>query len=361
MHAVTFDHRDGGAVALVGGKAASLADMTSAGLPVAPGFTVTTRAYRDFLADTGLDATLTKALGDIDIDDRQALASAARELAAKVTDAPMPSTVRRAIVDEYQRLCDQLDCEVVTAVRSSATSEDSAADSFAGEYETYVGVSGADDIVTHVKWCWASAFTDRALRYAFERGLSPQDIEMAVVVQKAVAARTAGVMFTLSPVTGDRSRIVIEASYGLGLSVVGGEVTPDRYVVSKIGMEIIDRIPGDKHIEYLDGHSATPVDEARRHELCLSDDEVSRLAVFGRQLEEQHGRPLDIEWAVDRELPQGQDVILLQSRPETVWSKRPRTLPRGDLMTQITAGLRRPETAPSRDSTHSHGADSHHD
>lgn len=155
-----------------------------------------------------------------------------------------------------------------------------------------------------------------------ENSISPIEVEMAVVVQKTVKARAAGVMFTLSPVTGDRSRIVIEAAYGLGLSVVGGEATPDRYVVAKVGGAILDRIVGEKQVEYLTGAAATPVDEARRRQLCLQDDEVIELARLGKALERKHQHPVDVEFAVDQELPAAKSIVLLQCRPETYWSSR---------------------------------------
>jgi len=160
------------------------------------------------------------------------------------------------------------------------------------------------------------------MAYAWKNGVSPIAVDMAVVVQKTVQARAAGVMFTLSPLTGDRSRIVIEAAYGLGLSVVGGEVTPDRFVVAKVGGEILDRVVGEKQVEYLTGAAASPVDEVRRKLLCLNDDEVKELARLGKALERKHQRPVDVEFAVDRELPAGKGIILLQCRPETYWSSR---------------------------------------
>jgi pyruvate,water dikinase len=166
--------------------------------------------------------------------------------------------------------------------------------------------------------CWASAFTARALSYAWKNDIDPMAVDMGVVVQKTVNARAAGVMFTVSPVTGDRSRVVIEASYGLGLGVVGGDVTPDRFVVAKIERQVIERIVGGKHMEYLTNETPTPVDERRRAQLCLSDAEALALAAVGKRLERMHDAPQDIEFAIDRDLPVGENIVLLQCRPITV-------------------------------------------
>ncbi|WP_217349222.1 PEP/pyruvate-binding domain-containing protein [Polaromonas sp. C04] len=168
----------------------------------------------------------------------------------------------------------------------------------------------------------SSAFSALALSYAWKNDISPMAVDMAVVIQKTVDARAAGVMFTISPVTGDRSRMMIEACYGLGLGVVGGDVSPDRYVVAKIEGHIVERVVGDKHIEYIRGEQATPVEHERRVQLCLTDAEVLALAKVGKQLERLHRAPQDIEFAIDRELPAGQNVVLLQCRPVTVLPPR---------------------------------------
>jgi pyruvate,water dikinase len=303
----------------VGGKGAGLAAMTQAGLPVAPGFTVSTAAYRAYLRASGLDRRLAELLADAEGASIDALDEIADTAAGWFDYTELPPALFDAVSTRYAALCGQIGvADLSVAVRSSATAEDAAGTSFAGEYETYVGLRGAGQVALHLRRCWASAFTARALSYAFKNGISPLQVEMAVVVQKTVAARAAGVMFTVSPLTGDRSRIVVEASWGLGLGVVGGEVSPDRYVVSKIELQVLERIVGDKHVEYLDGHRATPVDHDRRVAPCLADDEVLALARLGKRLEKLHGRAQDIEFALDRQLPAGQDIVLLQCRPVTV-------------------------------------------
>jgi pyruvate,water dikinase len=318
---LTLDFKDEGArqVRLVGGKGHGLARMAQAGIPVAPGFIVTTQAWRDYLDHAGLRAWLSPALSAVPRDSIEALDRCAAQIARRFDDTPMPGAARDAIGRDYARLCAGIGVnELSVAVRSSATAEDSTGTSFAGEYETYIGLRGLAQVELHVRRCWASAFTARALSYAWKNGIDPLTVEMAVVVQKTVRARSSGVMFTVSPVSGDRSRIVIEAAWGLGLSVVGGEVTPDRYVVSKIGGQVLDRVMGDKHIEYLDGHDAHPVEQARRTQPCLDDAQALALAQLGKQLERQLGGPQDIEFAIDSELPAQANIVLLQCRPITV-------------------------------------------
>ena len=314
-----------------GGKAAGLAGLAAAGLPVPPGFAIGAVAYRAFLEESGLRAVVAEAFAAAPAGDRRGReAATADHLARHLAAAPVPGAVAAAIRRRYRRLCEETGvAEVAVAVRSSATAEDSAAASFAGEFETWVDVAGAEDVIAHVHRCWSSVFAARAIGYARVNGMDPAEVEMAVVVQKMVRARAAGVMFTISPVTGDRSRIAIEASWGLGLAVVGGEVTPDRWVVDKVGLAVVGRTPGDKRIEYGRGGAAVAVDAARWAQPCLTDEQVIALARLGKQIERQQRCPQDIEFAVDGDLPAGEDLVLLQRRPETVWSARP-PVPRFD-------------------------------
>ena len=267
-----------------GGKASGLAALTAAGLPVPAGFAIGTAAFRAFRAGNR-----------------------------------MPEEVAAEIRDRYRLLCEQTAvADVAVAVRSSATAEDSAAASFAGGFDTTVDVTGIDAVLTHVRGCWGGVAAARAVDYARASGIDHTGIEMAVVVQRSVRAEAAGVMFTISPVTGDRSRIVIEASWGLGIAVVGGEVTPDRWVVDKIGLTVVEHTPGDKRVEYRRGHTAVEVDPARRALPSLTDEQVIALARLGKQIERTQGGPQDIEFAVEGGAP-----VLLQCRRETVWSARP--------------------------------------
>lgn len=328
----------------VGGKAASLAAMTAQGLPVSPGFAVTAQAYREFLAATGIQDEIDEILEGIDENSSQAEFDAAgANILAKLKPLSIPENVAQDIRDAYTQLCESSGIDAVkVAVRSSATAEDSVDASFAGEFETWVDIAGADDVVEYVKECYLAVFTGRVLSYLAVKKIDPQLIEMAVVVQKTVRARAAGVMFTLSPTTGDRSQIVLEASWGLGLSVVGGEVTPDRYMVEKVGMDVALRELGYKHIEYKNGETPQDVPADRQKEYCLSDDEVLELAQFGKQLEKTNGAPQDIEFAIDEELADGENIILLQCRPETIWSnaeRKPKFEENSSMMSWITSSV----------------------
>ena len=316
---LTFEQQSALDLAQVGGKGHGLALMAQAGIPVAPGFIISTPAHRYYLDKTGLGERLRLALDKIDKNSLEAREALEHEVMAWFDQTPMPKALHESVIQSYNELSRALNLpQLAVAVRSSATAEDTAGTSFAGEYETYVGMKTDADVELHVRRCWASAFSARALGYAWKNNIDPLTIHMAVVIQKVVDARAAGVMFTVSPTTGDRSRIVIEACHGLGLGVVGGEVTPDRFVVAKIEGHVIDRVLGDKHLEYGPDGKAHPLDPGQRDVFSLSDAEVIALSKVGKRLERMRGTPQDIEFAIDRELPSGDNIVLLQCRPVTV-------------------------------------------
>jgi pyruvate,water dikinase len=223
----------------------------------------------------------------------------------------MPRELADEIAGAYRGLG-----EPPVAVRSSAVAEDSEEASFAGMQSTYLWLRGADAVLDGVERCWKSYFNPEALSYREQHGGAAG---MSVAVQEMVDARVAGVMFTLNPVTGDPSSIAIEASYGLGVTVVGGEVTPDSFLCSKVTRELVRTQIGTKEIEH-DEHGAHEVDAERRGRPCLTPDEIDALVGLGRSVERHYGRPQDLEWAIDRD----DRLFLLQSRPETVWSHRTR-------------------------------------
>jgi rifampicin phosphotransferase len=215
------------------------------------------------------------------------------------------------------------------AVRSSATAEDTAEASFAGEHDTYLWVRGADAVAAHVTRCWASLFTPRAVAYRARLGIPEDEVAMGVVVQAMVPAEAAGVLLTLDPLTGDRSQVTIEAAYGLGVGVVEGEVTPDRFAVDKVTLELRSRTVGEKAVAYRFDAAAgrvvrVEVSAADRARTCLDDAEVIELAGLGKRVEQALGAPLDVEWAVGPGAAGERELWLLQARPETVWSRRPR-------------------------------------
>jgi pyruvate,water dikinase len=316
----------------LGGKNASLVTMTSAGMPVPPGFAVTAGAYRRVLAETGLAARLSALLAGLDVRDGAAVARAGARARAAVCGVELPAWLVAEVAAGYALLAERCgDPLVGVAVRSSATSEDQPDASFAGEHDTYLWVRGADGLLAKLRKCWASLFTDRAITYRQEMGYAHDVAAMSVGVQKMVTPRTAGVAFTLNPLNGDRSQVAIDASWGLGEAVVSGSVTPDNFLVDKVVGQVTRRIISPKHIEHRLGDDGfvveAEVEPERRDAPCLSDDEIRAVAALARRAEKHYGCPQDVEWALDAQLPPGENVLLLQSRPETVWSRRPRTSP----------------------------------
>jgi len=314
--------------ARVGGKCASLGEMTQAGVAVPPGFAVTTDAYQAMLDHHGLRAEIERHLASIGSDDIDAIDRAAQAIRVRIRSHRMPDEVESAIRGAYAAMGEGMP----VAVRSSATAEDMPDASFAGQQDTYLWVIGADDVVEKVRDCWASLFTTRAVAYREKNRIAHIDVLMSVGVQKMVNARAAGVAMTLEPTTGDRTRIVIDASWGLGETVVSGVVTPDNFTVEKVLEAIVARKISDKHVELV-GDAALgsaverEVDAARRSAPCLSDAEVLEVARLAKRLERQNKCPQDVEWAIDADLPEGRNLLALQSRPETVWSRKPKEKP----------------------------------
>ncbi len=316
-------------VQLVGGKGASLGELVTARVVVPPGFVVTTEAYRAFVEYNDLTPLISK------LERREGdpimLGQRIRTVMLK---GEMPPDVAR----ELEKAGGSLRGKWL-AVRSSATYEDSPEFSFAGVHETFLGVPG-DSYVEYVRKVWASNFEDRAITYKLDRGVPPSRVLMAVVVQELVSADAAGVMFTLDPRNGDRSVVVIESSWGLGEAVVSGEVTPDRFVVSKVTGEVIKR-----EVSYYKNHAyllregkveKVEVDNERAAQPSLTDEQILKLADYGVKLEKYFGHAVDVEWAVA-----SGDAYILQSRPETVWSTRKRegTERSGDVIKDIVDTL----------------------
>ena len=221
------------------------------------------------------------------------------------------------------RRCAAVRGNLPVAVRSSATTEDAADASFAGLQDTYLWVTDLPQTLRRVRSCWASLYSVESVVYRRNRGIPEAGVAMAVVLQKMVNARTAGVMFTRSPVTGDRSVVTIEGSWGLGSAVVGGEVTPDRWVLGKITGDISVRDISEKLIQHVPaakgGTETIEVPAGQRTTPCMSDEQLQELRMIARRVERHYGRPQDIEWALESE---SGEIRLLQSRPETVWSAR---------------------------------------
>lgn len=306
----------------VGGKGGSLGELQRAGIAVPPGFVIKTHAFERFIQDLERSSPVRARVEALHADDLPGITACSKELRSRVEAATLPAELTREIALAHSGLR-QGEVMPPVAVRSSATTEDAADASFAGLQDTYLWIKSADHVLHMVRRCWASLYSVESISYRRKRGFPEEGVAMGVVVQTMVNARTAGVMFTRSPTTGDRSVITIEGAWGLGSSVVGGEVTPDRWVVGKITGEISVREISDKAIQHLpatpDGIETVPVADELRRVACLSDEELQALRAVARRVERHYGRAQDIEWAIDRHT---QEVLLLQSRPETVWSAK---------------------------------------
>jgi pyruvate,water dikinase len=325
-----FENYSPADASVLGGKNASLGTLLAAGLPVPPGFAVSADCYRKALADGGLTGQLDALIAAADPHDPGSVTAAGTRARALIGSLAMSSDLAGAIRAAYAQLCERCgDGDLPVAVRSSATCEDSPDASFAGEHDTYLWVRG-DEVVRHVLRCWASLFTDRGIAYRIERGYGRASVAMSVGVQQMVRPRAAGVAFTLNPLNGDRSQVAIDASWGFGEAVVSGEVTPDNFLVDKVMGAITRRTISAKTLEYrltdADAVTAVPVEAERQSVPCLSDDEIQAVARLARRAEKHYKCPQDVEWAIEgaQAIDGAQSVLLLQSRPETVWSRKPR-------------------------------------
>ena len=306
----------------VGGKGGSLGELTRAGIVVPPGFVLKTASFERFMRTLESESPVRERVQSLDAQDLGAMTALSEQLRARFAATPLPADVADAIAAAHEDLCSGASQSAV-AVRSSATTEDAGDASFAGLQDTYLWVRSVQQTQERVRSCWGSLYSVESMSYRRKRGFKEEDVAMAVVVQTMADARSAGVMFTRSPLTGDRSVMSIEGSWGLGSAVVGGEVTPDRWVVGKITGEISVREISTKPIQHTaadaGGIETVPVPEELQRAPCMSDDEIQGLRAIGRKVERHYGQPQDVEWAVARD---SGEILLLQSRPETVWSAR---------------------------------------
>jgi pyruvate, water dikinase len=306
----------------VGGKGGSLGELQRAGIAVPPGFVVTTGAFERFIESLERKSPVRSRVAGLDGKVLTEVSACCAELRARVEAEALPAELTESIASAHATLCAGAG-GIPVAVRSSATTEDAADASFAGLQDTFLWVTDLAQTLERVRSCWASLYSVESVSYRRKRDMPEEGVAMAVVVQKMVNARSAGVMFTRSPVTGDRSVVTIEGSWGLGSAVVGGEVTPDRWVLGKITGDISVREISDKLIQHVPvpggGTQSVPVNAEMRNTPCMSDAQLQMLKSIARRVENHYGRPQDIEWALERG---SGDILLLQSRPETVWSAK---------------------------------------
>jgi pyruvate,water dikinase len=291
-----------------GGKSANLGDLLAAGIPVPTGFALAAGAYRDFVRATGLDGTIAAALSrDAD--------AASKAIGEAMRFAPLPEGLRDELAQRYEELG-----EPPVAVRSSAIGEDAADATFAGQQESFLWVRGVEHLCDAVRDCWASLYTARAI--AYRRKLGAVDEAMGVTVQEMVDAEVSGVLFTCNPVSGDPSMVALNASWGLGISVVGGETTPDDYLVSKVTGEVVRQTVSSKDVEYVPdaagrGTVRLEVPPERRDEPCLGEGALAALVDVARRVERHFGTHQDVEWALARGRPLPGSLSVLQTRPVT--------------------------------------------
>jgi pyruvate,water dikinase len=310
-----------------GGKSANLGELLAAEIPVPPGFAISTAAFRAFVHDAGLEGRIADALTRVSSGDLDAIGTASRAISEAMRFAPVPEVVRVEVEQHYAQIgrAAGVDSPPV-AVRSSAVAEDSQDATFAGLQETYLWVRGVQHVCDAVRDCWVSLYSPQAISYRARLGRDREPPAMGVTVQLMVDAEVSGVMFTCNPVSGDPSMVAINASWGLGLAVVGGEVTPDDYLVSKVTGEVVREHIHDKPVEYVPGSSGegavrVEVPPERRDVACLDQPALARLVDVGKRVERFFGSPQDIEWA----LPRGdlETLLVVQARPVTGLAKKP--------------------------------------
>lgn len=325
-------------VQLVGGKGANLGEMYNAKMPVPPGFVVTSIAFKTFIQSTGIDKQIFSTLKDLDVENNEALQQASNKVGELVLKTPMPKDIARAIIEAYDDLNVDEDIrkqagkqalEIVksgrepplVAVRSSATAEDLPEASFAGQQATFLNVKGTHMVLNAVQKCWASLYTARAIYYRIKNNFPHEKVLLAAVVQRMVASDKAGVMFSINPATNNEDEIMIEASYGLGETVVSGSVTPDQYIIDKSTEEIKNTIIGTKEFMLIldttfGKNVQRNVPPEKRKEQALNDREIETLVQLAKRIEHHYGVPQDLEFAI-----QGPKVYIVQSRPVTTLKK----------------------------------------
>ncbi len=317
-YVIPFDRIGIRDVPLVGGKNASLGELTRIGIPVPPGFALSVVFYREFLNETGLIAHIREQLTGLDTGDVERLQKVGKNIRSKILSSEFPPHLREQVAEGYLELSGGAALPV--AVRSSATAEDLADASFAGAQDTYLNVVGEEKVMECAKKCIASLFTDRAISYRTKKGFDHLDVGLSVGIQKMVNSEAAGVMFTIDPDSGNENVIVIDSNWGLGESVVSGKVIPDKFYIYKRTGEIVGSRIGQKEV-YAKYDSAgtvfvnTPL--KRRAKFSLAKEHVKVLVEYARKIEEHYQKRMDIEWAVE-----GNAIYILQARPETVQSSK---------------------------------------
>lgn len=315
MHCLKFEQISKDDVTTAGGKGASLGEMTQAGLPVPPGFVVSAESFDYFIESLDLKSKIEAELAQVNLNDQATIEQVSKNIRQFILEAAMPNDIKKETGECFRALGASL-----VAVRSSATAEDSASASWAGELESYLNVV-ENNLLESIKLCWSSLFTPRAIFYRFEKGLDKLHVSVAVVVQKMVQSEVSGIAFTVHPVTQDYNQMVIEAGYGLGEAIVGGLVTPDNYIINKSRVEsheskvIEDKYISEQSMMIVRGPNGTKEQDVvseKRELQKMSDEKINELAQICLNIEKHYGFPCDIEWAME-----ANKLYITQSRPIT--------------------------------------------
>jgi pyruvate,water dikinase len=309
--------------AMVGKKCANLGEMTKLGLDVPPGFALSLALYEKFLQDSGLGERLARYVGsleDLKGAGVERLQKVSAEIRSMIENEPMPGSVADLICEHYDELCKRVGiANIPVAVRSAGV------ESRPGMFETYLNIMGKEAVVAHVQKVWASSFTSRAIAFRISKGFAIDCDMLGVAVIKMVNATAAGIGFTIDPVLGDDTKVIVEANWGLGEGVVSGVENVDRWIVDKETLKIVERSVGTKLkcVVYMEkGADWVEVPPANQGKPCLTDEEIKAVAEVAIHLEQRLGKPQDMEWALDPDFPIGKNIFLLQTRPAKSVAKR---------------------------------------
>ncbi|MCR2045219.1 phosphoenolpyruvate synthase [Anaerosalibacter massiliensis] len=319
-----FNEIDKNDIPIVGGKGANLGELTQRGVDVPPGFCITAGAYADFIKLSKLEDKIKEKIDGLDVEDSSELQKRAAEVRKLINNSEIPKEIKDEIVNAYKEFSEKLKIENPNvAIRSSATAEDLPEASFAGQQDTYLHISGEEEVLNFARKCWASLWTARAIYYREEQGFNHFEVALSVVVQKMINSEKSGVMFTANPVNSNKDEMMINASWGLGEAVVSGSVTPDEYIVDKNNNKILEKHIAEKTTMIIKSKDEVGTVEVRVGEhlgfekingQCLTDKEILKLTDNGMKIENMYGSNQDIEWAFDEET---KELYILQSRPIT--------------------------------------------
>jgi len=308
---------------LVGRKCASLGEMTRMGLPVPPGFAISIDTYQKFAKESGAAGEISgyiSRLGELKGQNITVFDKVSQDIRGMIEGKKIPESIRKTVGSYYKELGKKVKVlNAPVSVRSAGT------ESRPGMFETYLNVIGIEDVLDKVKRVWASAYTARAIAFRVNKGIPIMGDELGVAVSRMVNARSAGIAFTVEPVSGDTSKIVIDANWGLGEGVVSGAESVDRFVVDKKGFAILDTYIGKKTKQVINkerGVDWEKVPLKKQSAPCLSNDEIVAVAKLAMSLEERLGKPQDVEWVIDPDFPPPNNIFLLQTRPAEATAKK---------------------------------------